>query len=675
MFISRFHLTARSRRIRRRMAAALTAATLLASTGVFGVGSVSAAVTPQTGAAGALAIAQALASPSTDVTGASFESVTGDTPDGTSTTSLDGFPTDGTSFGILTTGNVTSVPNPGTFASTDNGGAAVRGDTDRDVTVLKTDISVPEGANCLTFDFKFLSEEYPHFVGTEFNDAFIAELDGTTWTTSGSAISAPNNFAFDSSNDVVSINSTGLGGMSAANGAGTAFDGITDGNGGATGLLHASTQVTAGAHSVYFSIFDQGDSGYDSAVFLDNLAVGFVANPADNCKPGAAPVNFKLSLTPATATNPIGTQHLVTATLTDAADNPVDSALISFTVAGVNPDSGSGTTDENGEATFSYTGNNAGQDQISACYDADSSPPCEATASATKDWTAPPTSADLSLTKSDSPDPVTVGGDVTYTLTVHNGGPDAAADATVTDALPAGVTFKSASSGCGEGEGGVTCAIDGPINNGQDVSVQIVVTTTEVGTISNTASVSSTTSDPDPDNNTAGADTTVSSATIVTCPEGQTCDSPPITSPGGTVVTITAGDGATITAEFIPFDPDSFTPCKGQAPRDPGNVLSFTVDVGSKTLTVTVNGKPPVAVCWNSENPFKQRDGKNAKFDSNLHVYYGLLPDCKGKNPVGPCVLPPLPTPPPAKGHPKPPPPTTTTVRILAPAGDPKARF
>ena len=45
--------------------------------------------------------------------------------------------------------------------------------------------------------------------------------------------------------------------------------------------------------------------------------------------------------------------------------------------------------------------------------------------------------ADLEITKSDSPDPVTTGSDLTYTITVTNNGPDAATSVTVTDTLPA----------------------------------------------------------------------------------------------------------------------------------------------------------------------------------------------------------------------------------------------
>lgn len=255
------------------------------------VGPASAVITPT---ATALTIAQSIASSSVNVTAASFAAVPPNgTPNGVSTSVLTGFPTDGASYGILTTGDVSSVDQPGTFADTADGGLPVRGDTDLDVSILKIDLSIPSGINCLSFDFRFFSEEFPVYVGTQFNDAFVAELDTSTWTTSGSTITAPNNFAFDSSNNVVSINSTGLGGMTPARGTGTAYDGTTsvpdgDPNGAATVLLSASTPVTPGPHSVYLSLFDQADQAYDSAVFLDNLRSGFVSNPGQNCEPGAS---------------------------------------------------------------------------------------------------------------------------------------------------------------------------------------------------------------------------------------------------------------------------------------------------------------------------------------------------------------------------------------------------
>ena len=178
--------------MKHRLAPVFVAGAMIASTvgGLATAGPAGATVTAATGPAGALAIAQALATPSAHLTGASFESTTAGTPNGTSDGALGEFPTDGSTFGILTTGNVDSVPNPGTFASTDNAGASVRGNTDLDVTVLKADLNVPAGANCLAFDFKFLTEESPNFVGKQYNDAFIAELDSSTWTTSASRPSA-----------------------------------------------------------------------------------------------------------------------------------------------------------------------------------------------------------------------------------------------------------------------------------------------------------------------------------------------------------------------------------------------------------------------------------------------------------------------------------------------------
>lgn len=50
-----------------------------------------------------------------------------------------------------------------------------------------------------------------------------------------------------------------------------------------------------------------------------------------------------------------------------------------------------------------------------------------------------------------------VGETVTYTLTATNDGPAAATNVVLTDALPAGITFASASNGCSQASGTVTC--------------------------------------------------------------------------------------------------------------------------------------------------------------------------------------------------------------------------
>ncbi len=52
--------------------------------------------------------------------------------------------------------------------------------------------------------------------------------------------------------------------------------------------------------------------------------------------------------------------------------------------------------------------------------------------------------ADLALTKSDSPDPVALGQPLHYTLAVNNAGPSTATAVQLTDTLPPGVAFDSA---------------------------------------------------------------------------------------------------------------------------------------------------------------------------------------------------------------------------------------
>ena len=216
-----------------------------------------------------LAIAQAMAVDPSTVTGASYVTTPSvGSPNAIGTGAFGGFPTNGSSYGVLSSGSAARLA-PAQPAGGDISGGNVRGDSDYDVTVLKVDLAIPLAANCLTLDLRFLSDEYPDFVNQEYNDAFIAELDSSTWTTSGSAITAPGNFAFDPSHDVISINSTGNTAMTHAATAGTGYDGGTDG--GATPLLHASKVVTPGAHSLYLSIFDQGDHILDSGVELDNL--------------------------------------------------------------------------------------------------------------------------------------------------------------------------------------------------------------------------------------------------------------------------------------------------------------------------------------------------------------------------------------------------------------------
>lgn len=127
-------------------------------------------------------------------------------------------------------------------------------------------------------------------------------------------------------------------------------------------------------------------------------------------------------------------------------------------------------------------------------------------------------SADLSIAKTDSPDPVKAGKPVTYTISVTNAGPSTAFDVRITDTLPAGTTFASGQDGNGATvcalvqPGTVTCDLGTMAPSSMKVVYLTVATSPSLdpgATLVDTATVSSSTSDPNPGNNSATSDTAV----------------------------------------------------------------------------------------------------------------------------------------------------------------------
>lgn len=118
--------------------------------------------------------------------------------------------------------------------------------------------------------------------------------------------------------------------------------------------------------------------------------------------------------------------------------------------------------------------------------------------------------ADLAIAKTVSPDPVSAGKNLTYTLTVTNNGPDEAAGIRVEEAIPADTTLGSvsASQGSCSGTGPVACSI-GTLTKGATATATIVVKPAKAGTTTNTATVSGNPTDTNPANNTATASATV----------------------------------------------------------------------------------------------------------------------------------------------------------------------
>jgi uncharacterized repeat protein (TIGR01451 family) len=150
--------------------------------------------------------------------------------------------------------------------------------------------------------------------------------------------------------------------------------------------------------------------------------------------------------------------------------------------------------------------------------------PYAANNTASEETTVQP--ADLSVTKSDSPDPVRVGVPLHYTLTVGNTGPNIATGIVLTDTLPPGVTFQSSNPGapiCSHASGSVTCDL-GNLRNLDSTSVTIVVIPTTAGVITNMAEVRANEPDPDPADNMATATTQVNAAADLEVSKGDDPD-------------------------------------------------------------------------------------------------------------------------------------------------------
>lgn len=123
---------------------------------------------------------------------------------------------------------------------------------------------------------------------------------------------------------------------------------------------------------------------------------------------------------------------------------------------------------------------------------------------------------DISITKTDSPDPVIAGNDLTYSINVANNGSGGATNVVVKDVLPVGVQYQSSSSSCTEAPAGtLTCGL-GSLASGASKALTIVVKVPAdyvanggAATLTNTATVTASQTDGNPSNNSATATTQV----------------------------------------------------------------------------------------------------------------------------------------------------------------------
>src|ERR1043166_5724953 len=214
--------------------------------------------------------------------------------------------------------------------------------------------------------------------------------------------------------------------------------------------------------------------------------------------------------------------------------------------------------------------------------------------------------ADLTISKSILSDSVSSGGQITYSIQVENLGPSDAASVQVTDSLPANTSFSSfdpisgASFNCANVGGDVTCTIANLARGQSAIFLASYDVSVSTGTtISNPATISSTTPDPNSLNNSSTADMTVTSPTIEQCE---------LTCPADIVVTANTTDGGQPGA-FVTYGAASGNGNCGAISNTPASGSFFTVGVhpvssnselggAGCTFTVTVlDTNPPSITC------------------------------------------------------------------------------
>ena len=190
--------------------------------------------------------------------------------------------------------------------------------------------------------------------------------------------------------------------------------------------------------------------------------------------------------------------------------------------------------------------------------------------------------ADLSLTKTMAPDPSLAGGEVTSVLSVSNDGPNAATGVVVTDQLPAGVTYVSATTpqgSCAQAGGIVTCQL-GTVPDGATVDVEVVVAVPSDSTansVVNVASVGSATADLDPEDNAAGGSVAVAREADLRV--SKTSDAAAVAPGSSTTFTVTVtNDGPSDAVDVVATD----------SVADPALVLTGATAPGS---TCAVGGQ------------------------------------------------------------------------------------
>jgi uncharacterized repeat protein (TIGR01451 family) len=194
-------------------------------------------------------------------------------------------------------------------------------------------------------------------------------------------------------------------------------------------------------------------------------------------------------------------------------------------------------------------------------------------------WWGQVVPADLSVTMSADKSKVGVKQELTYTITVSNVGGKNYTGVTLTDTLPSGVAFVSAttSQGTCSGSSTITCNIGSMATGGANVTVTVVVEAQTVGTATNHVSVTANESDGNSSNDSASVTTTINPVTTVypnPWRPGAAGDFGSANNPCGNGLVFEAAPGTTVRVYTMQGDlvhEHTLSASDAAAPADPAN--------------------------------------------------------------------------------------------------------
>jgi uncharacterized delta-60 repeat protein/uncharacterized repeat protein (TIGR01451 family) len=193
--------------------------------------------------------------------------------------------------------------------------------------------------------------------------------------------------------------------------------------------------------------------------------------------------------------------------------------------------------------------------------------------------------ADLVLGLADAPDPVPTGYNLIYNLTVTNLGPGTASGVMVVDTLPPGVSFVAAWPSNNYTVVGrvVTFLNLGNVGSNQQVTATIVVKPTVAGTLTDSATCSSSVTDPHKANNNASVKTIVEAFQLS------------LSHGGGSLILSWPSDAANAYLEAATnlSPPTVWTPVTNLSPSEVGGQKTITLPIGSGARFFRLHGTTP----------------------------------------------------------------------------------